>query len=134
MDQVRLKNHLVAIYGNFSYFFSYPTCSLYKRAQSPTFLSQTSNIKIVCHCGLVESGRTWDRTSCEFESWQCRIYITSHIHRAYTITITRVISGFPGYIWLDTRIGLKKIDERFIAIYRVVWTRLSFGTPFEMMS
>ena len=37
----------------------------------------------VRHCGLVESARTWDGTGCEFDSWQCRIYIISHVHRAY---------------------------------------------------
>ena len=35
------------------------------------------------HCGLVESARTWDGTGCEFDSWQCRIYIISHVHQAY---------------------------------------------------
>ena len=37
----------------------------------------------VCHCGLVGSARTWDRTGCESDSWQCWIYIISHVHRAY---------------------------------------------------
>ena len=35
------------------------------------------------HCGLVESACTWDGTGCEFNSWQCRIYIISHVHIAY---------------------------------------------------
>ena len=26
---------------------------------------------------------TWDGTGCEFDSWQCRISIISHVHRAY---------------------------------------------------
>ena len=37
----------------------------------------------VCHCDLVGSARTWDGTGCEFDSWQCQIYIISHVHRAY---------------------------------------------------
>ena len=31
--------------------------------------------KTVRHCGLVGSTPTWDGTGCEFDSWQCRIYI-----------------------------------------------------------
>ena len=27
------------------------------------------------HCGLVVSAFAWDETGCEFDSWQCRIYI-----------------------------------------------------------
>ena len=27
------------------------------------------------HCGLVVSALAWDGTGCEFDSWQCRIYI-----------------------------------------------------------
>ena len=37
---------------------------------------------LVRHCSLVESACTWDGTGCEFDSWQCRIYI-SHVHWAY---------------------------------------------------
>ena len=29
----------------------------------------------VRHCGLVVSAPAWDGTGCEFDSWQCRIYI-----------------------------------------------------------
>ena len=29
----------------------------------------------VRHCGLVGSAPAWDGTGCEFNSWQCRIYI-----------------------------------------------------------
>ena len=28
-----------------------------------------------CHCGLVGSAPAWNGTGCEFDSWQCRIYI-----------------------------------------------------------
>ena len=50
----------------------------------------------------------WDRTGCEFDFFQCRIgYIYSMFIES---TITWVPSGFSGYIyvWLDTRIVLKK--------------------------
>ena len=30
---------------------------------------------VVRHCGLVGSAPAWDGTGCEFDSWQCRIYI-----------------------------------------------------------
>ena len=29
----------------------------------------------VRHCGIVVSAPAWDGTGCEFDSWQCRIYI-----------------------------------------------------------
>ena len=38
--------------------------------------------RLHCHCGLVVSAPAWDRTGREFDSWQCRIYI-SHVHWAY---------------------------------------------------
>ena len=46
-----------------------------------------------------------DGTGCEFDSWQCRIYIYPMFIEP---TITWVPSGFSGYIWLDTKIVLKK--------------------------
>ena len=33
---------------------------------------EVTNIR---HCGLVVSTPAWDGTGCEFDSWQCRIYI-----------------------------------------------------------
>ena len=39
-------------------------------------------LPFVRHCGLVESARTWDGTGCEFDSWQCQIYIMFN-HGAY---------------------------------------------------
>ena len=38
-------------------------------------LAATHSSSPVRHCGLVESGRIWDGTGCEFDSWQCRIHI-----------------------------------------------------------
>ena len=31
--------------------------------------------RFVRHCGLAVSAPAWDGTGCEFDSWQCRIYI-----------------------------------------------------------
>ena len=45
--------------------------------------SSTSHSRsFIRHCGLVESARTWDGRGCVFDSWHCRIYIISHVHRA----------------------------------------------------
>ena len=52
------------------------------------------------HCCLLEFARTWDGTGCKFDSGQCPMFIEP--------TITRVPLGFPGYIWVDTKIVLKK--------------------------
>ena len=50
--------------------------------------------------------RTWDGTGCEFNSWQCRIYISYPMFKEPLITW--VSSCFSGYIWFDTKIVLKK--------------------------
>ena len=61
------------------------------------------------YCGLVGSAPAWNGTGCEFDSWQCRIYIPNY-PMFIEPTITRVPSGFSGYVWLDTKIAfLKKI-------------------------
>ena len=39
------------------------------------FLANHYRKRNIFQCGLVESARTWNRTGCEFESWQCRIHI-----------------------------------------------------------
>ena len=36
---------------------------------------QTNQKNKLSHCGLVISAPAWDGTGCEFDSWQCRIYI-----------------------------------------------------------
>ena len=56
-------------------------------------------------CGLVVLAPAWDRTVCEFDSWQCRILYPMFPEP----TITWVPSGFSGYIWLDTKNVLKKM-------------------------
>ena len=50
------------------------------------------------HRGLVESARTFDRTGCEFESWQCRINITSHVHIVWISQVRWVLLGTYGLI------------------------------------
>ena len=57
----------------------------------------------VRHCGLVVSTPAWDGTGCEFDSWQCRIYIPCSLSLRLLGSF-----GFSGYIWLDTKIVLKK--------------------------
>ena len=57
----------------------------------------------VGHCGLVVSTPAWDGTGCEFDSAVSDIY-----PMFIEPTITWVPSGFSGYIWLDTKIVLKK--------------------------
>ena len=59
----------------------------------------------VGHCGPVGSAPAWDGTGCEFDSWECRIYIPCSIEPM----ITWVPWGFSGYIWLDTKIVLAKV-------------------------
>ena len=53
-------------------------------------------------------GSSLGRNSCEFESWQCRIYIIFIVYRAYDYL------GSFEVLWaqtlLDTKIVLKKID------------------------
>ena len=61
---------------------------------------------MTCHCGLVESACTWG------EKGSSSVLAVSDTYPMFiepTITqITRVPSGFSGYIWLDTKIVLKQ--------------------------
>ena len=57
------------------------------------------------HCGLVGSASAWDGTGCEFDSWQCRIYIPSSL----SLRLLGSLRGFLGTYWLDTKIVLKYI-------------------------
>ena len=59
----------------------------------------TMILNLTILCVTVESVHTFDGTVWGFESWQCRIYIISRIHRAHTIIW--VLPGFSG--WLDTK-------------------------------
>ena len=54
------------------------------------------------------SASAWDGTGCEFDSWQCRIYIPCSL----SLRLLGSPSGFSGYIWLDTKIVLKKKKHR----------------------
>ena len=56
------------------------------------------------HCGLVVSAPAWDGTGCEFDSWQCRIYIPCSL----SLRLLGSLRVFSGYIWLETKIVLKK--------------------------
>ena len=63
-------------------------------------------INLVWHCGLVGSACTWDGKGCEFDSWQCQIYIPCSLS-------LRLLGSFRGslgtYLWLATKILLKKV-------------------------
>ena len=62
----------------------------------------------VRHCGLVVSACAWDGSGCEFD-----FLAVSDIYLMFIEpTITWVSSGFFGYIWLDTKIVLKKKREK----------------------
>ena len=61
----------------------------------------------------MESAHTWDGTGCEFDSWQCWIYIISHAQRAYDYL------GSFGVLWvhiygLIQKLCLKKYLDNLI--------------------
>ena len=79
--------------------------------------------RLIRHCGLVVSTPAWDETGCEFDSWQCRIYIPCSL----SLRLLGSLSWFYGYIWLDTKIGMK-VDPKFVTLVPhlvslVVWWR-----------
>ena len=92
-----------------------PTRDSNQEPQGPQSRLVTTTVHYRCrylsskirHCGLVVSAPAWDGTGREFDTWQCRIY-----PMFIEPTITWVPSGFSGYIWLDTKIVLKKIRIR----------------------
>ena len=51
---------------------------IYKQRNSATTLETNPTPGECCHCGLVVSTPAWYRTGCEFDSWQCPIYIPIH--------------------------------------------------------
>ena len=55
----------------------------YRETQAKHCVEWRTDMIKVRHCGLVVSVHAWDRTGHEFDSWQCRIYIISHVHWAY---------------------------------------------------
>ena len=66
--------------------------------------------KTICHCSLVGLAPACDKTGCEFDSWQCRIYIP------YTLSL-----GLLGYIWLWVHMAwhkncVEKKDNRLIPV------------------
>ena len=61
----------------------------------------------------MESARTLDGTGCEFDSWQCRIYVLSHV--------TRVPLRLSGYIWLDTKIVVEGSVNSGLRVRGDIW-------------
>ena len=58
---------------------------------------------IIRHCALVGSARTWDGF----------LAVSDIYPMSIEPTITWFPSGFSGYIWLDTKIVLKKITRQY---------------------
>ena len=97
---------------------TFQSCSRYqlnqlgsKAASESTFkqsntcgVSNTRFYFYVRHCGLVGSAGAWDGTG--LSSIPGSVRYISHVHKAYDYP--PVPSGFYGYIWLDTKIVLKK--------------------------
>ena len=58
------------------------------------------NLKMIArHCVVVVSAPAWDGTGCEFDAWQCRIYI--HVHEP---TITWSLRGSLGTYGLTQKL------------------------------
>ena len=58
----------------------------------------------VRHCGLLVSTPAWDGTGCEFDSWQCRIYIPCSL----SLRLLGSLRGSPGTYGLTQKIVFKK--------------------------
>ena len=56
------------------------------------------------------SAPAWDGTGREFNSWQCWTYDPCSL----SLRLLGSSSGFPGYIWLDTKIEFKKRKEKVV--------------------
>ena len=77
------------------------------------------------------SALTWDKTSCEFDSWQCRIYIPCSLSPSGVTT--------PGQLWAMTRLpfGLPRlpcpqIDKTFYGILMLLVS--CPGCPFTLVT
>ena len=89
-------------------------------------VNKSAMSRIICssvrHCGLVVSAPACYGTGCEFD-----FLAVSDIYPMFIEpTITWVPSGFSGYIWLDTKIVLKKVSElervsRYDLVKLCVW-------------
>ena len=73
------------------------------------------------NCGLVESACTWNGTGCEFDSWQCQIYIISHVHRAYDY------SGPFGVLWVHIAWYKNCVEKVLCPSNRayIIWTKIN---------
>ena len=69
---IRLVMHL-SVEGLRPRNWSYPPLQYLREWPTPTFF--VTETVVVRHCGLLGSAPAWDGTGCEFDSWQCRIYI-----------------------------------------------------------
>ena len=57
----------------------------------------------VRHCGPVDSAPAWDGTGCEFDSWQCRIYISCSL----SLRLLGSLRGSPGTYGLTQKLCKK---------------------------
>ena len=73
------------------------------------------------HCGLVVSAPAWDGTGCEFDSWQCRIYIPCSL----SLRLLGSLRGSLGTYGLTTKIVFKKTTKKQVH-NNVVVAPLSF--------
>ena len=71
-------------------------------------------VSIVCHCGLVGSAPTWDGIGCEFNSWQCRIYIPCSL----SLRLLGSLRGSLGTYGLTQKLCYKKISIKHILFQR----------------
>ena len=62
----------------------------------------------IIHCGLVVSTPAWDGTGCEFDSWQCRIYIPCSL----SLRLLGSFRGSLGTYGLTSKIVLKKKKKK----------------------
>ena len=61
----------------------------------------------VRHCGLVVSAPAWDGTDCEFDSWQCRIYIPCSL----SSRLLGSLRGSLGTYGLTQKLCLKSLAQ-----------------------
>ena len=86
-----------------SYLFLWKYLNLYFKVV--TDVNRSYNKIIVRHCGLVGSVPAWDRTGCEFDSWQCQIYIPCSL----SLRLLGSLRGSLGTYGLTQKLCWKKI-------------------------
>ena len=75
--------------------------------EKPTQGNKRKRIE-VRHCGLVGSAPAWDGTGCEFDSWQCRIYIPCSL----SLRLLGSLRGSLDTYGLTQKLCLKKVVYR----------------------